>query len=194
VALIYFSPFFDFAAVDVLNLAQWANAATLQCFADGNGVTCLSWSTGRFEPPTLVVGGSHPAVYRYTESSRQWSPVLVLPPPAHGDVRDVAWAPNVGRRFHYIASCEGQQVRIFKLARGKVNGEGGDALELEATQTMQVANAWRCQWNVTGTVLAVGGDCGVVRLYKADPEGSFKFVSKIQGDLSQVAVQHSNSM
>jgi nucleoporin SEH1 len=180
-------------AVDVLNLAQWANAATLQCFADGNGVTCLSWSTGRFEPPTLVVGGSHPAVYRYTESSRQWSAVLDLPPPAHGIVRDVAWAPNVGRRFHYIASCEGQQVRIFQLSRGNNGNEEGDTVQLKATQALSLPNAWRCQWNATGTVLAIGGDRGIVQLFKADMDGKFICVSKIQGDLSQVvaaAAQH----
>ncbi|KAG7358385.1 WD repeat-containing protein [Nitzschia inconspicua] len=179
-----------YEAVDVLNLAQWANAATLQCFSDGNGVTSLSWSTGRFEPPTLVVGGSHPVVYRYTEASRQWSPVLVLPPPSHGDVRDVAWAPNVGRRFHYIASCEGEQLRIFKLSRGSSSGEG-DSLDLEATQTIELPNAWRCQWNVTGTVLAVGGDRGTVQLYKLGSDGSFQIVSQIQGDLSQVAAHRS---
>ena len=53
-----------YEAVDVMNLSQWPLAATLQCFGEGLGVTCLSWSTGRFEPPTLVVGGDHPIVYR----------------------------------------------------------------------------------------------------------------------------------
>lgn len=174
-----------YEAVDVMNLAQWPLGATLQCFGDGLGVTCLSWSTGRFEPPTLVVGGAHPIVYRYTESSRQWTPILVLPPPARGDVLDVAWAPNVGRRYHYIATAEGQQLRIFKLARG----EEGDKLELESTQTLEVSNTWRCQWNVTGTVLASSGDRGIVRLWKSDFMGNFKCVSKIHGDLDQVGAE-----
>jgi nucleoporin SEH1 len=173
-----------------MNLAQWANASTLQCFADGLGVTCLSWSTGRFEPPTLVVAGSHPIIYRYVETKRQWSSIIVLPPPPKGNVLDVAWAPNVGRRFHYIATAEGSQVRIFKLSRGNADGEG-DALELESTQTITLTNAWRCQWNVTGTVLAISGDRGSVELWKSDFDGNWKCLSKIQGDLSLVAAQAS---
>jgi WD40 repeat protein len=172
-----------YEAVDVMNLAQWPLAATLECFGEGLGVTCLSWSNGRFEPPTLVVGGAHPIVYRYSESSRQYNPLIVLPPPLVGDVLDVAWAPNVGRRYHYIASAEGQQLRIFKLSRSSE----GDKPEFESTQTLKVSNAWRCQWNVTGTVLASSGDRGLVQLWKSDFEGKFKCVSKIQGDLSQVA-------
>jgi len=172
-----------YEAVDVMNLAQWPLAATVQCFGEGLGVTCLSWSSGRFEPPSLVVGGAHPIVLRYIESSRQWNPILVLPPPPRGDVLDVAWAPNVGRRYHYIASAEAQQLRIFKLARSME----GEKLELESTQTLEVSNAWRCQWNVTGTVLASSGDRGIVQLWKSDFSGNFKCVSKIHGDLTQVA-------
>jgi nucleoporin SEH1 len=174
-----------YEAVDVMNLAQWPLAATVQCFGEGLGVTCLSWSTGRFEQPTLVVGGAHPIVFRYIESSRQWNPILVLPPPPRGDILDVAWAPNVGRRYHYIASAEGQQLRIFKLARSME----ADKLELESTQTLEVTNAWRCQWNVTGTVLASSGDGGIVQLWKSDFVGNFKCVSKIHGDLTQVAAE-----
>jgi nucleoporin SEH1 len=176
-----------YEAVDVMNLAQWPLAATLECFDEGLGVTCLSWSTGRFEPPTLVVGGAHLAVFRYIESSRQWSSLFVLPPPKNSkEVLDVSWAPNVGRRYHYIASAEGQQVRIFKLLRST---DSGNKLELESTQTLEVSNAWRCQWNVTGTVLASSGDRGVVHLWKADFAGNFTCVSKIQGDLTQVATE-----
>ena len=187
-----------YEAVDVMNLAQWPLAATLTCFSEGNsslGVTTLSWSTARFEPATLVVGGPHIAVYRYSESARQWNCLFTLPPPEPKGLQhvlNVAWAPNVGRRFHYIASAEGQQLRIFKLSRG-IAGSGNDngELELESTQTLvkDVApnNAWRCQWNVTGTVLASSGDRGVVQLWKSDFEGNFICVSKIQGDLSQVA-------
>lgn len=176
-----------------MNLAQWANAATLQLFGDGLGVTCLSWSTGRFEPPTLVAAGAQAFIYRYEEALRQWNSILVLPPPPEGNVLDVSWAPNVGRRFHYIAAAEGMQIRIFKLSRGGVgssgdNGEGGYTLKVESTQTINIPTpCWRVQWNVTGTVLATSGDHGAVQLWKSDFEGTFKCVSKIKGDLSKVA-------
>jgi nucleoporin SEH1 len=100
---------------------------------------------------------------------------------------DVAWAPNVGRRYHYIAVAEGKQIRIFKLSRG--TGEGD--LKLETTQTIPVDNGWRVQWNITGTVLACSGDKGTVQLFKSNFGGEFKCVSRIQGDLSQVAAQAS---
>ena len=186
-----------YEAVDIMNLAQWPLAATLQCFADNNrlGVTCLSWCNGRFEPPTLVVGGSHLVIYRYSEAARAWQSILHMPPPEKGSVLHVAWAPNVGRRFHYIASAENQQLRIYKLLRQQQQqqqqitaasnvkksdnkntksdnnnnkGEGSSSssdkqhhLSLESSQTVD-ANAWRCQWNVTGTVLASSGDAGIV--------------------------------
>lgn len=178
-----------YEAVDVNNLEQWANASQLQCYGDGLGVTCLSWSTGRFEPPALVVGGAHPIVFSYNESSRQWKSIITLPPPPVGDVLDIAWAPNIGRRYHYIASAEGKQLRIFKLSRGEddENNHNGEALELESTQTIQVSNAWKCCWNVTGTVLACSRDRGEVEMFKSDFEGNFRSVSCIEGDVSQIA-------
>lgn len=175
-----------YEAVDIMNLAQWPLAATLQSFAEGNrlGCTCLSWCNGRFEPPTLVAGGSHVVVYRYTDAARSWQQLMQFPPPEKGDVLDVAWAPNVGRRFHYIASAEDHQLRIYRLNREMSNNDS--RLELENVQTV-ATNAWRCQWNVTGTVLASSGDGGIVQLFKADPEGQFQCVSKIDGDLSKIA-------
>jgi nucleoporin SEH1 len=52
-------------------------------------------------------------------------------------------------------------------------------LTLEAVQTIQ-ASAWRCQWNVTGTVLASSGDGGVVQLWKSNSDGQFECVSTVQ--------------
>lgn len=207
-----------YEAVDVMNLAQWPLAATLQAFGEATstatgqlGVSCLSWCTGRFEPPTLVVGGSHLSIFRYMEASRSWQPLLQLPSSANTlHVLDVAWAPNVGRRFHYIASAEDQQLRVYKLSRtytdtddnaagsaasrsrpgGSNNKPTGainnNKLVVESSQTL-VANAWRCQWNVTGTVLASSGDAGTVQMWKADNAGNFQCVAQVQGDLSQAA-------
>lgn len=280
-----------YEAVDVMNLAQWPLQATLSVVTSsdpsgataaglGEGVTCLSWSTGRFEPPTLVVGtggmapsGSSTAannantmmmmtktnstssttqvagnmtntggssnannssfmsvcvIYRYSESARQWQAILQLPVSGKR-VLDVAWAPNVGRRFHYIATAEHDQLRIFKLSRNGSSGSSGTtnnsnnassssnsnsagtaaaaattstdpyALQVESIQTLdssaKVANNnsittpswttfWRCQWNITGTVLSSSGDGGVVQLWKADWQGKFKCVSFMQGDLA----------
>lgn len=176
-----------YEAVDIMNLEQWPMAAALQSFAEGSrlGCTSLSWCTGRFEPPTFVAGGSHLIIYRYSESARAWQALLQLPSPERGDVLDVAWAANVGRRFHYIASAEGGQLRIYKLNRENDEQSKEKHLSLASSQTINT-NTWRCQWNVTGTVLASSGDGGIVQLWKANFEGQFQCVSKIHSDLTKV--------
>ena len=179
-----------YEAVDIMNLAQWPLAATLQSFEENKlGCSSLSWCNGRFEPPTLVAAGSHLVIYRYSEAARAWQPLMQLPAPEKGDVLDVAWAPNVGRQFHYIASAENQQLRIYKLRR-ETDKKGAKKpndkhLTLVSSQTIET-NAWRCQWNVTGTVLASSGDAGIVQLWKSDMQSNFVCVSKVQGDLSQL--------
>mmetsp|Transcript_1727 Transcript_1727/g.2390 ORF Transcript_1727/g.2390 Transcript_1727/m.2390 type:complete len:437 (+) Transcript_1727:135-1445(+) len=227
-----------YEAVDIMNLAQWPLQATLSAFSsEGDlspqqntppplGVTCLSWCTGRFEPPTLIVGGSHLAIYRYSDASRQWQSLLTLTSPSNNpNVLDVAWAPNVGRRYHLIASVDDHKLTVYRLARNTVtsssttttttartNGDGGGGapnkpdyqLELESSQILEddsmdsyqegsgsgggeqqpPQQVWRCQWNVTGTVLASSGDGGRVQLWKSDFEGKWKCVSQMYGDLS----------
>ncbi len=144
---------------------------------------------------------------------------MQLPAPELGQVLDVAWAPNVGRRFHYIAAAEEQALKIYRLSRDTVsssndnnNSSSGNnnnrkdkkkqqqrpvkdgnnssaattttsTMKLEHTQTIR-ENTWRCQWNVTGTVLAGAGDGGVVNLYKADSNRIFHRVSYVQGDVA----------
>jgi len=198
-----------YEAVDITNLSQWPLAATLQAFDDDDhqdnatarsspqnlGVLCLSWCTGRFEPPTLVVGGNRLKIFRYMESSRSWQPLLQLPS-SSSQILDVAWAPNVGRRFHYIASAEDSILRVHKLTRtypdspaedksgqSKLNkatsataGINSNKLEVKSSQEIET-NAWRCQWNVTGTVLASAGDAGAVQMWKSDSDGTFQCVA-----------------
>ena len=196
-----------YEAIDIMNLAQWPLAATLQSFAEGNnkGCTSLSWSTGRFEAPTLVAGGSHLVIYRYARNSstgtQAWYPLLNLPSPDKGDVLNVAWAPNVGRRFHYIASAEDSQLRIYKLSRDlalPTNGNnttpgsgstrtGSVVPAVLSTQTIPTY-AWRVQWNVTGTVLASSGDGGKVQLWKTGSSDEFELISEVQGDTNNNAV------
>jgi len=48
------------------------------------GVRCLDWCIGRFEAPTMVVGGSigTVAIYRYLDLSRSWQLDLQLDSPS----------------------------------------------------------------------------------------------------------------
>lgn len=170
-----------YEAVDVMNVSQWPLSATLQTFDEAVGCTSVSWSTGRFEPPTLVVAGSHCVIYRYLESSRSWQAISRTPQPSNGIVLDVAWAPNVGRRFHYIASVEHDCLRIYKMNRKEDND-----LVIESSQAIKT-NVWRCEWNITGTVLAASGDAGAIEIFKPNGIGEFEIIGNVnRGDAESV--------
>ena len=92
-----------------------------------------------------------------------------------------------GRSSHYIATAQGERVRIWELEDTSRQGKelpsktltpgatsntaddaaaGATAATASAAATAEV---WRVKWNVTGTVLASSGDDGKVRLWKPDP-------------------------
>ena len=169
------------------------------------GVSSLSWCTGRFEPATLVVGFSsgRASVYRYDDGTRSWLEAIRLPNHATSagiprGVLDVAWAPNVGRSYHLIATCgKDNRLKVHRLKRGRGSGKGDEgsssqqqsaapspssSLVYEGTEDLDQSEVWRCQWNLTGTVLASSGDCGVVKLWKCSFEGKWKCISEIVGD------------
>ena len=166
------------------------------------GVSSLSWCTGRFEPATLCVGFSsgRASVYRYDDGARSWVEAVRLPNHCTPNgvprgVLDVAWAPNVGRSYHLIATCgKDNRLKVHRIKRGRGKGEEQSAssgasprLVYEGTVELDKSEVWRCQWNLTGTVLASSGDCGVVKLWKSDFQGRWKCVSEIVGDSSGLA-------
>jgi len=208
-----------YEALDTMNLSHWKLEAEIENNPDNNeggqrmntvenissnenlGVSSLSWCTGRFEPATLVVGFSsgRVSIYRYNDGQRSWLEAIRLPGHATSNgvprgVLDVAWAPNVGRSYHLIATCgKDNQLKVHRVKRGR--GGKGDAegsasqlsLVYEGTEILDQSQAWRCQWNVTGTVLASSGDGGMVKLWKSDFQGRWKCVSEIVGDTTGVA-------
>ena len=125
-----------------------------------DGSYCLSWCPSRLHPAMLAVGCGREncvRIYRYKDQNRKWMPAVTLP---HPDVvHDVAWAPNIGRSFHLIATaCRDGIVRIWRVK----DDVASEPVEFNDHQ----AEVWRVSWNVTGTVLASSGDDGKVRLYK----------------------------
>jgi nucleoporin SEH1 len=170
-----------YEAVDQMNLAQWVVTATLTISHDTKDVV-LSWSSGKFDPPTIVAGsGTQAVIYRYSDQARSWQNILQIPGISEC-ILDVAWAPNIGRRYHNIAIASEDGLRIVKLDRAENN-------ELTISKVQEIpstSTCWRCQWNVTGTVLASSGDGGIVALWKAGLDGEFACVSKVHGDLSKV--------
>lgn len=209
-----------YEALDTMNLNHWKLEAEIEDTSDSNegnqrmsmgtvgenvssnenmGVSSLSWCTGRFEPATLAVGFSsgRVSVYRYDDGQRSWLEAIRLPGHATSNgvprgVLDVAWAPNVGRSYHLIATCgKDNTLKVHRIKRGRgskgTDAESQSALTYEGTEVLDQSQAWRCQWNVTGTVLASSGDGGMVKLWKSDFQGRWKCVSEIVGDTAGVA-------
>jgi len=226
-----------YEAVDAMNLAHWLLKNSFEVVEDVSapsagttantpsptasthtglelGVRCLDWCTGRFEGPALVVGGSLGSVqmYKYSDTSRSWILYMSLEPHVTPNglrrgVLDVAWAPNVGRSFHLIASCGRDGVlRVSKLKRirkdtamaetqtdamdtgNSSNGGGSQPIigyDFDSSQRLESngSEVWKCAWNITGTVLAASGDFGFVSLWKADHKNIWKCVSEVEGEM-----------
>lgn len=190
-----------YEAQDIMNLSDWVLEDFFDPFeiaetssssnSDKNktrnaGVRCLSWNPSKFDAPMLVVGSegnddgsAMVRVWQYGEAVRKWEMVCDLDKHYRQDsgcqVNDVAWAPNMGRSYHLIASAgqdHHQQLKIHRLLRtpqGVVSA--GPAEVLDADQPQGI---WRVEWNVTGTVLASSGEEGVVRLWKSTFRGDWK--------------------
>ena len=61
------------------------------------------------------------------------------------------------------------------------------SLVYKGTEILDQSQAWGCQWNVNGTALVSSGDGGMVKLWKSDFQGCWKFVSEIVGDTTGIA-------
>jgi nucleoporin SEH1 len=99
-------------------------------------------------------------------------------------VHDVAWAPNLGRSYHLIATASrDQKIRLYQVTEGTPL-----KVELLATLSDHHAEVWRVEWNVTGTVLISSGDDGRVRLWKANLVNEWKCLSILTADGQKVDV------
>ena len=85
-----------------------------------------------------------------------------------------------------FCACTQAVLRVHRLKRGTSAEKGSDTLEQESSQVLDTGGAevWRCEWNVTGTVLASSGDGGVVQLWKSDYHKNWSCVSEVHGDVS----------
>lgn len=186
--------------------AHSADASENSSSNENLGASCLSWCTGRFEPATLVVGYSsgRVSIIRYNDEKRSWLEAIRLPGHATSrgvprGVLDVSWAPNVGRSFHLIASCgKDNHLKVHRIKRenrddrgGNSGGSGSGLIYEGKTEVLDESQAtWRCQWNVTGTVLASSGDGGMVKLWKNDFQGRWKQITAVMATASSSAVRN----
>jgi nucleoporin SEH1 len=168
-----------YEAIDITNLSQWQITDQFDA-SEGQqqqGVNCIDWNPNPFDQAMVAVGtnDSEAKIYQYNDKLRKWEPVATLS--GHiGAIHDIAWAPNMGRSYHMLATAsKDKSVRIWKLdlIKGK----------LEAKQVALFsdhnAEVWRVEWNITGTILASSGDDNSVRLWKQNLMGEWKPLSTV---------------
>jgi nucleoporin SEH1 len=169
-----------YESTDVMNLSVWPLVEEFEA-AKAN-IFCLCWNPSPFDVPQLVIGAENIVkLWEFQAKSNRWVQVSALE--GHNEnVHDVAWAPNVGRSFHLIATaCKDQMVRIFQLKFNKSTSTY--QVDCVAKLNAHKAEVWRVSWNVTGTILASTGDDGITRLWKADFNGVWHAVM-VTGNVS----------
>lgn len=171
-----------YQAIDVMNLEHWP---LMDQFEVGGKCSCIAWNLSRFEPPTIAAGSKQGTfeLWEYNEHTRRWQEAEFVPGSErqHDDaIHGIAWAPNLGRSYHLLATAsKDQTVRIWQLARqesGKWHSK-----ELACFEEHK-AEVWRVCWNITGTILASSGDDGNVRLWKQQFTKEWKQISSVKGE------------
>lgn len=127
----------------------------------------------------LVTGGCDNLVKIWREDGDRWIEENKLE--VHSDwVRDVAWAPSVGLRRSYIASCSQDRRVIIWTSEDHTNW------------TPTILNTfddvvWNVSWSLAGNILAVSGGDNKVSLWKENIEGQWLCISDVikgQGNIA----------
>jgi nucleoporin SEH1 len=151
-----------YEALDVMNLSYWSVNQEFDA-TDRSGPAYLSWNPSRFEEPMLAIG-SHDGqitIKKCDPNIRRWEKILTLK--AHDEaITDIAWAPNLGRSYHLIATASKDGARITKIVKEK-NDSYREAYSWSLKEHQ--AEVWKVEWNLTGTLLATSGDNGYFKLY-----------------------------
>ena len=178
------------------NLTVWELASELEPDAGfGAYITCLSWNRNRVDVPMMAVGWwrqqsggaeqrvSGVGVWGYSSDQKRWSLVTKLDVEADtrglvAEVRDVDWAPCMGRPEHRIAAAVGAAVQVWSLR--PLASWPAERCEQPARPTVLTMDGsvpltfWKAGWNLTGTTLAASAENGQVRMWKLDFQGQLK--------------------
>lgn len=167
-----------YEALDVTDLTGWSMD---DIELGRGGASSVTWNPSPFDPPSLLVGTKSQGalVWRYDDSIRRWEIMHELKNHTE-EVHSVAWAPNLGRSFHLLATAsKDKTVRIWKLPTS--GGPSFDVVEVACLRE-HASEVWRVSWNITGTILASSDGDGTVRLWKSNYQGEWKQFTTLAGE------------
>ncbi|KAF5099470.1 hypothetical protein D0Z03_001006 [Geotrichum reessii] len=201
-------------APDPNNLSQWESLVpeesliTKQASKNRQSSFALSWCPSMFFKEYIAVSAQDSA-YIYERSNLGKYKRVAQFPSSNGLIRDIAWAPSMGRQFQLIAvaSVDGN-IRIYKVTRKKagsadsaakiepiaVDSNGSSTagnglefpspLEVELISTLSDhhSEVWRVSWNITGTILASAGNDGNIRFWKASYLNEFRCMAVVSAE------------
>jgi len=143
--------------------------------------------------------GGKVQLFEFNEASRKWLKVETISI-ITDSVRDVAFAPNLGRSYHMLAiAAKDVSIITLKPLRRDPSSAAGAAgvTKLESILVAQfrehASQVWRLSWNITGTILVSSGDDGCVRLWKANYLDNWKRIAEIRGDGSSGQIEKTQS-
>ena len=111
------------------------------------------------------------------DGQNQWQQTEVLP--NCGLVRDIKWAPSLGRSYQLIATGSSDGfIKIYQLKQ-----DSNKKFVIKLLESFDVGcQVWSLGWNLMGTVLSCCSDDGVTRLFKATSLQEWKQVALISAD------------
>ena len=146
--------------------------------------SAVAWNPSAFDPAMLcvAVNGSVRVYECERGSGGKWRLVVVW---SDSDdlIHDVAWAPNLGRSYHLIASAgKDGVVRVYTLRWEEKGSGGGGSWQhaLVAVLRGHGQQVWRVSWNVSGSLLASTADDGCTRVWKSDYNMQWQQIAQTQ--------------
>jgi nucleoporin SEH1 len=130
-----------YEAIDVVHLGHWPFLEEFE--AEKRGANSLAWCMSPFDRPMICVGSSDTVakVWEFNEKHRRWQVIARLDTHT-GPVHDIAWAPNLGRSYHLIATASDDHfVRIFKLAKDSSSSASADVSDATSAAAASAASS-----------------------------------------------------
>lgn len=176
-------------ALDPNNLTYWTSMlsealVTKKATRSRQSAFALSWSKSTFWGEFVAVSAQDFA-YIYGANSNGKYVKYAEFPKSDALIRDIAWAPSMGRKFQLIAmgSADGH-VRIYKVVNVQTEKDKDPELEIGLLSDLDdhKCEVWKVSWNVTGTILASAGNDGNIRFWKSSFKNEFRCAAVVSAE------------